>query len=57
MRRPLSIRLLWAFALMFSVSIAFPVDRSGAAGAECLGMSYREKIPCYKQMFEHIVRT
>jgi len=54
---PFEIRRRWALALALSVLVACFNSEAGAAGDECRTKSYQDKIPCYKQLFERIIRT
>ncbi len=52
-----TIRLPWNFGLALPVLLLCFAGSAGAAGEECRSKSYQEKIPCYKQVLERIVRT
>jgi hypothetical protein len=51
------IRRPWVFALALLAPILCSDGAAWADGEECRMKSYQEKIPCYKQAFEHIIQT
>jgi len=51
------VRQIGAIALAVPLLLSCLPGTAGAAGEECRTKSYQEKIPCYKQMFEHIIQT